>query len=324
MRIAILVTSVRSIDATWTTAHLAHAALAAGHSVRFVEPLDFEVTSSGRVVARAWCADHPVGAVDDFARRLSGRTLERRYVELVNCDAVLVRVNPLPWHVLQVTMMLRSRGVLVVNDPAGICATRGKSWLASLSDVPRPVTLITASRASAAAFADQHGGRLVLKPATGSGGRGVQLAHASQPRQLNRAFDLARRAGGPVVVQQYLPEAEDGEKRLVWAGGHLLGGYLRQRAPGDFRHNLKQGGRPHACVITRDDEAAAAAIGPHLLRHGIRFAGLDVIGGRLVEVNTLNPGGVHWADALGEQPRGQLAAEALERILHPDTSIVKD
>ena len=145
--------------------------------------------------------------------------------------------------------------------------------------------------------------------------RGVQLVDPARGGLLSKAFDIARRSGGPVVVQRYLPEARDGEKRLVWAGGRLLGGYLRKRAPGDFRHNLKQGGRPHACEITREDEAVARAISPHLLRHGIGFAGLDVIGGKLVEVNTLNPGGVHWADALGTRPRGEIAREALQRLL---------
>jgi len=315
MRIAIVVTSVRSIDPTWTTAHLAHAALEAGHVLRIVEPQDFEVTSTGRVVARAWSADAPPDDIPSLARDISQRRLDRRYIELSACDIMLLRVNPMPWHVLQLASMVKALGVPVVNDPVGIATTRGKAWLASLSDVPRPETLVTSARSSVHQFAEQHRGKLVVKPATGSGGRGVRLVDPGRNDLLSKAFDAARRSGGPVVVQRYLPDARHGEKRLVWAGGELLGGYLRKRAPGDFRHNLKQGGRPHACEITREDEAVARAITPHLLRHGIGFAGLDVIGGKMVEVNTLNPGGVHWADALGNQPRGEIARDALRRLL---------
>ena len=315
MRIAIVVTSVRSIDPTWTTAHLAYAALLDGHVLRVVEPADFEVTSTGRVVARAWCADRPYPDVPALARDIAQRRMERRYVELSACDLMFLRVNPMPWHVLQLASMVKALGVPVLNDPMGISVTRGKAWLASLTDVPRPETLITSARSSVYQFAEQHRGKLVVKPATGSGGRGVQLVDPSRNGALSHAVDVARRSGGPIVVQRYLPEARDGEKRLVWAGGELLGGYLRKRAPGDFRHNLKQGGRPHACDITREDQAVARAITPHLLRHGIGFAGLDVIGGKLVEVNTLNPGGVHWADALGSRPRGEIARDALQKML---------
>jgi len=314
MRIAIVVSSVRSIDATWTTTHLAHAALAAGHTLRVIEVHDFEITSNGRMVARAWCLDAPIAHVGEVGRAISGRRLERRYVELTACDLVLLRVNPLPWHILQLASMCRAANVPVLNDPHGVCLTRGKAWLAGLTDVPRPPTLVTSNRGSVEQFAEQHPGKLVIKPATGSGGRSVQLVDPKKRGALHRAYDIVRSVGGPVVVQTYLPAARDGEKRLVWAGGELLGGYLRKRAPGDFRHNLKQGGRPHACEITHSDEAVARAIGPHLLQHGIGFAGLDVIGGQLVEVNTLNPGGVHWADTLGTQPRGSIARRAIQLL----------
>ncbi len=315
MRIAIVVTSVRSLDGTWTTSHLAHAALQEGHSLRFLEPGDFEVTSAGRLVGRAWSADEPHPSVDALAQALSGRVLPRRYVDLASCDLLLLRVNPLPWHVLQVAALAQEAGVPVLNDPLGLTRTRGKSWLANLADVPRPATLVTASRGSALAFAQQLGGAVIVKPATGSGGRGVMLVPAHRPDLLDHALDEARNQGGLAVVQEYLTAAADGEKRLVWVRGQLLGGYLRQRAPGNFRHNLKQGGRPVPCAISPADLALSAAITPHLVRNGIAIAGLDVIGDKLVEVNTLNPGGVHWSDALGALPPGELALRALRRLV---------
>jgi glutathione synthase len=315
VRIAIVVTSVRSIDGTWTTAHLAHAALCAGISVRFLEPHDFEVTSSGRLVGRAWSADEPAPTVAAFAAQLSTHRLPRRYVDLSTCTLTLLRVNPLPWHTLQCMRLVQQAGVPVLNDPLGVTLTRGKSWLATLVDVPRPETIITASRSSAQAFARRSGGRVVVKPATGSGGRGVTLVPARRSDLLDRALSLARNQGGLAVVQEYMPEAEHGEKRLVWVGGELIGGYLRQRAPGNFRHNLKQGATPNATELTEADLAVARAIGPHLLQNGIGIAGLDVIGGKLVEVNTLNPGGIHWADALSGGPKGVLAKRAVDRLL---------
>jgi glutathione synthase len=114
------------------------------------------------------------------------------------------------------------------------------------------------------------------------------------------------------VIQRYLPEAEQGEKRLVWVDGDVLGGYLRRRAEGEFRHNLKRGGVAEATDITDQDRAIAARVSDALRRAGIRIAGLDVIGRWLVEVNALNPGGAFHADRLaGTHLAGTHLADAI-------------
>ena len=141
----------------------------------------------------------------------------------------------------------------------------------------------------------------MLKPAAGSGGNGVGLVGPrASSRRLDEAFARARTFGdGLVVVQEYLEAAQQGEKRLVWVDGDLAGAYRRMRGPGEFRHNLKQGGVPARTTIDDSDRAIATALLPHLRRNGIRIAGLDVIGTHLIEVNTANPGGLHFASRLG-------------------------
>jgi glutathione synthase len=319
MRFALVLTNVTSVDATWTSVHLGAAILRAGHSLCIWEPADFEVTEAGRLVARAWCADEPVGSIDDLGRAISGQRLPRRYVHVPSCDRLLMRVNPLSVAAEQFCLLAQEQGVHIVNDPAGAARTRAKGWLATLPpDVPRPRTLVTGSRAAARAFLDSIRKTIVVKPASGSGGRGVSLVPPGRRDLLERALaTIAGRGSSHAVLQEYLPEARDGEKRIVWVDGALVGAYRRQRADGDFRHNLKQGARPTRCTIDAADHAINTAISPHLVRNGIRIAGLDVIGGRLVEVNTLNPGGVHWADTLGEQPPGWIADETIRRLTAP-------
>lgn len=318
MRVAVIVTSTRVVDASWTTAHLIDAMTRLGHLVRLFEPGDFEVTSTGRLVARAWCIDEPEPDVEALSALIQGQRAPRRYVELSNIDLLLVRVNPLPGYLLQLLLMAADQGVVCVNHPSGLARTRGKTWLASLADVPRPPTILTASPAAAVTFARNLGGPVVVKPSQGSGGRGVRLISEGDDAGLEKAVIAARTYGGQAIVQGYLPEAEAGEKRLFWVNGRLLGGYLRTRGEGEFRHNLKQGGQPAACTVDAADEALCAAISPHLFATGIAVAGLDVIGGKLVEVNTLNPGGVHWADHFSAAPPGTLATavvRALEDIV---------
>ncbi len=300
MRLVVAISRTATLAAYYTTVHIAQAALERGHPVRLVEPWDFEIDTAGRLVTRAHAMDEPPASREALVALLAGRQASRRYVELSASDTMLMRVNPLDPAVLAFSQLAQLAGAVVYNDPRSLMLTGHKGYLATLSGVPRPATLVTRSRATALLFAVEQPCGVVVKPARASGGRGVSLVR--QPHQhgpFGNAFDTARRQGdGYVVIQEYLPAAAEGEKRLVWLDGEVIGGYLRGRAPGDFRHNLARGGSPRPCAIGPADHQIAATLSPHLLRAGVFLAGLDVIDGRVVEVNTLNPGGVHYGDEM--------------------------
>ncbi|MCA9492944.1 MAG: hypothetical protein KC621_23600 [Myxococcales bacterium] len=313
MRIVFAISRAASVDETWTTVHLAREALDRGGQVRFVEPWDFEIDPNGRVIARAHAFDAPVSA-ERMAQQLVQRTATRKYVDLERTDLMLIRAAPLDLQVITFATLARQVGVRVVNDPDGLLRVSHKAWLSSLPGVDTPPSVVTRSRASAHVFyADEREG-VVVKPARGSGGRQISHVPPGSAQALDEAFDAAREVGdGYVVVQRYLPAAEDGEKRLVWLDGAVVGGYLRRRAPGDFRHNLKRGGQAEPTEITATDHELAAQLGPHLQRAGIRLAGLDVIGRHVTEVNALNPGGAFHADRLNGT---RLSALILDRLTH--------
>ncbi|MEQ1565986.1 MAG: hypothetical protein ABMA64_10145 [Myxococcota bacterium] len=310
MRIVFTISRAASVDETWTTVHLARIALLRGDQVRFVEPWDFEV-DTGRVIARAHAFDAPTSA-DELARTLVARQAERRYVDLDRVDLMLLRAAPLDDVVLTFGAMAQDRGVAVINDPAGLLRVSHKGWLASLPGVRTPPSLVTRSRASSHGFYQGQPHGVVVKPARGSGGRGVSHVAPGDAEALDVAFEQAREGGdGYVVVQQYLPTADAGEKRLVWLDGRVIGGYLRRRAPGEFRHNLKRGGQAEPTDITAEDDTLGAQLAPHLLKAGIRLAGLDVIGGHLIEVNALNPGGAFHTDRLTGSHLGERILDSL-------------
>ena len=206
-----------------------------------------------------------------------------------------------------------------MNDLTGIALTRSKSWLASLPEVPRPPTLVTTDPDSARLFAEGQSAGVVLKPALGSGGRGHGY---SDPARVPRAMvDVTRAQAGPVVaVQGYLPEAENGEKRVFWVDGRIVGGYLRKRAPGAFHHNLQRGGLPEPTAITEVDRAICSAIGPHLRRNGIVIAGLDIIGG--TRGNTfLTPAASTTPRPSGNKSYAFTAAQTLQLITGSGTHL---
>lgn len=298
MKLGLAVTRAHALDETWTTTHLALAALGRGHEVSLFAPGDLEVDERGRVVARAARFLPPAPSAEALVQQLRTHTAPRVYLRIDHLDVLLLRASPLDPGLFSFALRAQQLGVTVVNDPAGLMAVRHKGWLASLPDVATPRTLVTARRGSAHLFARRTRGRIVVKPAEGSGGRGVSLVKRADLAALDRAFDLATARSRHVVLQEYLPEAEAGEKRLVWMDGEVLGGYLRRRAPGEFRHNLKRGGRAEPTRIPRDEHEIVAPLSRHLLAHGIRLAGLDLIGRHVVEVNALNPGGAYHADRL--------------------------
>jgi glutathione synthase len=313
VRIVFAITRAASVDETWTTVHLARIALRRGHAVRFVEPWDFEIDTTGRIVARAHAFDAPTSA-EELAAALVYRRADRRYVDLERADLLLLRAAPLDVDVLTVAQLAQDRGVEVVNDPKGLVRVAHKGWVASLADVPKPPTVVTRSRSTAQLFYANQPDGVIVKPARGSGGRHVSRVHPYEGALFDEAFDLARVAtDGYVVVQAYVDDEGIGEKRLVWLDGSVVGGYLRRRAPGEFRHNLKRGGQAEPIEITQTDRQIGRALAPHLLAAGVRLAGLDVIGSHVIEVNTLNPGGAFHTDRLcgtsvGEQILDRLTA----------------
>jgi glutathione synthase len=318
MLIGMIISSAVVIRPTWTTAHLAQAALEDGHRVRFIEAHDVEVTGQGRLVTRAYVLDSPCKDATELANKLRTNQLTRRYIEVATLDMMLLRANPLTNSVMSIALMAQDRGVRVINDPAGMARTRSKAWLATLTDVPKPLTLVTTEPASATLFAENQPHGVVIKPSLGSGGRGVRLV--LDPRKVNRTFTEVRcQVPGPVVIQAYIPEADLGEKRVFWVDGEVVGTYLRTRAPGVLQHNVQQGGTPVATELSDSDIAICESIGPHLKRNGIVIAGLDIIGSALIECNTVNPGGIYYAESFRTVGGLSLATHAFQILLRPWT-----
>jgi glutathione synthase len=313
MRIGIAVTRAASMDHTWTTLHLAQAALRRGHAVRFIEPADYEIHEDGEVLVRGSCFDEPALPAA-MAEALQSRTAPRRIAPIEHLDLLLLRAAPVDTAVLTFAAIARARGVPVVNDPAGALAVGHKGWLASIPGLPTPPTVVTRRTGLAFEFFASQPHGVVVKPARGSGGRGVSFIAPGERDRLDPALEEAAAQGGDryVVLQAYLPAAARGEKRLVWLDGEVLGGYLRERAPGDFRHNLKRGGQAVPTDITEAERAAVARLSPVLLGGGVRIAGLDLIDGLVTEVNALNPGGAYHVDRL---TGSDLAGTIIDRLL---------
>ena len=141
-------------------------------------------------------------------------------------------------------------------------------------------------------------GQGVLKPLHLMGGIGVMVFDAAD-RNLRSAADLLTEDGRrPALAQEYLPDARRGDKRVIVLDGEPVGAVNRVPREDDVRANLHAGAQARRADIDEDDRRICARLGPQLRELGLYLAGIDVIGGRLTEVNVTSPTGVQQIDRL--------------------------
>ncbi len=232
-------------------------------------------------------------------------------VALADFDVVLVRKDP-PFDddYLWATQVLEHArgGPLIVNDPRGLRDANEKlaaTWFPDLM----PETLVTSHKARIREFVDRVGGRAVIKPLDGKGGEGI-FGLANDDPNFNAIWEATTHEGRRLaMIQRYLPEVKQGDKRILMLDGEFLGVILRVPQGGDLRSNIHVGGRVDPTELDAKDRAIVAAVGPRLKADGLVFVGLDVIGGYLTEVNVTSPTGIQQASRLSGQ---NLEAKVIE------------
>jgi glutathione synthase len=209
-------------------------------------------------------------------------------------DVVLMRQDP-PFDMAYITathLLERARdaGVLVVNDPTSVRNAPEKLFVLNYADL-MPPTLVTRSLEAARAFRARHG-EVVVKPLYGNAGSAVFHVPAADSNlaALVELFGQVWRE--PFMVQAFLPEVAKGDKRIVLIDGEPAGAINRLPREGEIRSNLAAGGSAHATELSPEEQAICARLGPDLRRLGLVFVGIDVIAGRLTEINVTSPTGI--------------------------------
>jgi glutathione synthase len=280
-----------NIDADSTFA-LALEAQRRGHTLHHYLPRQLTL-KDGRLTARARALE---------VRRERGRhfTLGApATLELAQMDVILMRQDP-PFDMAYITathLLEHVRDeVLVVNDPVSVRNAPEKLFATHFPGL-MPPTLITSDRDAILAFRQEHG-EIILKPLFGNGGAGVfRLAPADE--NLNSLLELFTQIyREPIIVQRYLPEIRQGDKRIILVDGEAVGGVLRVPPAGEARANLHVGGKAMKTVLTAREQEICATIGPTLKEQGLVFVGIDVIGDYLTEINVTSPTGIQEINRL--------------------------
>lgn len=276
--------------------------------------LDDLTWESGRSRARAWRAT---------VRRTVGDHVtlgDREERDLERFDIVFMRKDPpVDGAYLHATAILEAAPptTLVVNRPETLRACNEKLYTTQFPAL-MPPTIVSRDVAEIRAFVERQGGEGVVKPIEGRGGEGVFFLGTKDRNHkviLETITDFGRRY---VLAQRYLPAILDtGDKRLIVVQGEPKGAVVRLPSTGDFRSNVHIGGRAVPGEVDDRDREICRVVGPDLVRRGILFAGLDVIGGYLTEINITSPtlvqeiaefGGPHLERDIVDAAEAQLAA----------------
>ena len=296
---------------------LMDACQAEGAEVWACEPAELGITG-GRLVARARrIVLRPRHRGDDHRWQVEPRWYDEVEVAVLDvaasCELVWLRIDPpVDARYLHTTYLLdlaAAAGVRVVNHPAGVRALHEKLLALHFPDLC-PATVVTSSAAEVEAFVAAYGAA-VVKPVDGFAGIDVWLLEAG--RGCRALAESATAGGRHVIVQEYLPAVADGNKRLFLVDGEVVGAVYRRPSDADFRIGPPVAEAP----IELADRRITAALAPRLVEHGIAIAGLDVIDGRLIEVNVTCPGGMHKTDALLGT---DLSGAIVRRLLDPTIS----
>jgi len=221
-------------------------------------------------------------------------------IDLSTLDVVLLRQDP-PFDMAYVTtthMLERIHPkTLVVNNPAEVRNAPEKIFVTHFPEL-MPPTLITRDKAEIEAFRDEHG-EIVMKPLYGHGGATVFKTSRTDPN-FGSLFDLfSNLFREPWVVQGFIKEITEGDKRIILIDGKAAGAVNRVPAVGDLRANMVRGGAARPTDLSKKELEICEAIGPALRERGLLLVGIDVIHGKLTEINVTAPTGVRAIKKLG-------------------------
>ncbi|MCF4165311.1 glutathione synthase [Zavarzinia compransoris] len=308
LAVAIQMDPVESFDITVdSTFRLGLEAQARGHRLSYYLPRDLSL-KNGRAVAFARGLELRREAGNHFT---AGPGAE---VDLSTLDVVLMRQDP-PFDMAYITATHILEHIhpktLVVNDPVEVRNAPEKLFVTHFPQL-MPPTLITSRKEEVEAFREEHRD-IIVKPLFGNGGAGVFHLKPGDENLGSLLETFTQLYREPVIVQRYLPEVRQGDKRIILVDGVAVGAINRVPAEGEARSNLHVGGKAVRSALTPREIEICDTIGPVLAEKGQIFVGIDVIGDYLTEINVTSPTGIQQIEAFDGTNVAGLIWDAIEK-----------
>lgn len=233
-------------------------------------------------------------------------------------DALFIRTDP-PFDrdYLMATWLLDRlpSKVKIINSPHGVRTVNEKIWAAQFTSIIPP-TIVSSNKHDLLGFLKEQPDA-IAKPTDGHGGHAVFHIHPGQGNTNVILETLTDNWNKEIILQRYVPDSKDGDKRILLLNGDPLGAVLRKHSDEDHRNNFFAGGKPLATEITKRDLEIIAVLKPELQKLGLYFVGIDIIGTYLIEVNVTSPTGLQEINRLYNLTLENKVIEFVENLHNP-------
>jgi glutathione synthase len=284
-----------------TSLALIHECVRRGHGVALCTPANLTIRNS---VTSAFCT--VVNRLEKVPASLKAfykkATTREEMLPLAGFDVLFMRANP-PLDPLMLNFLDSVKDdVFIINSLRGLREANNKLYTAAFEDRHNniiPVTHVSKNKKYLIRqIKESDSDRMILKPLNGYGGSGVILIEKSAMSNINSLLDfyITNKDGTSnyVILQEYIEGADKGDIRILLLNGEPIGAMRRIPGDEDHRSNVSAGGSVARHTLTKQEKALCRQIGPKLVKDGLYFVGIDVIGGKLVEVNVMSPGGITY------------------------------
>ncbi len=321
MKLAFIIDPIHQLDPCHdTSVALMEAAQILGHEVWVTQANLLSVDKS-----KAWAVLQqvelvPVQLVDGrwVAANPWYKLSDSFLTSLETMDAVFMRTDPpVNDSYLYATYILDyidQKKTLVINNPNGIRGANEKMYALQFTKAI-PETIVSANKQFIRQFVEAKG-TAVLKPLGNKAGEGILILQSGD-RNFNSIIELSTLQGKvPVMVQTYLPQAKEGDKRIILLNGEPIGALNRLSSGTDFRNNMATGGTVAQTEITPREYEICTQIAERLRQDSLIFVGIDVIGGYLTEVNVTSPTGIREIDRLDDTRLAHQVIQWIQQALN--------
>ncbi len=298
---------------------LIHECAKRGHGVAICTPSNLTIRNS---VTNAFCTiinrmeKVPTSPKSYYKKA----TIREEMLPLAGFDAIFMRANP-PLDPLMLNFLDSVKDdVFIINSVQGMREGNNKLYTAVFEDPENeiiPVTHVSKNKNYLIKTIEESSAdRMILKPLNGYGGSGVILIEKSAMGNINSLLDfyISKSDGSSdyVILQEYIEGAEKGDVRILMLNGLPIGAMKRIPGDKDHRSNVTAGGRVEKHRLTQAEKILCKKIGPKLVKDGLYFVGIDVINGKLVEVNVMSPGGITYINKVSKVKLQEKVVDFLE------------
>jgi glutathione synthase len=305
-----------------STICLIHECVTRGFRVAITTPSSLTIRDS---TAQAFC--HVLKPEEKISKSMNSFHKKTRFrkqmLPLGGFDVIFMRANP-PLDSIALNFLDSVKeDVFIVNDVEGLREANNKLYTAAFYDPKNeiiPRTYVSKNKDYLkTVIAESDSEKMIMKPLNGFGGSGVIVLERGAMSNVNSLLDFYISGKGNesnyVILQDYVPGAEEGDVRVLMLHGQPIGAMKRVPAKGEARSNVSAGGTVQKHILTKEEKRLCKIVGSKLVSDGLYFVGLDLIGGKLIEVNVLSPGGINYINKVNKVRLQEQVIDYLEDMV---------